>query len=79
MLDRIRQALRRRPDTAAGIPITGRRQSGGGRRMLTADQVTKIRIEVAAGKSQRKVAADYGISQPAVYQIINRISYKDIP
>lgn len=72
MLDRIRQALRR--------PVTGGRRpaSGGGRRRLTAAQVKEIRRRVAAGDSQRQVAADNGISQPAVYAIINRYSYKDV-
>ena len=72
MLDRIRNMARQ---------VNGNKpppKRGGGRRLLTAGQVRTIRRRVAAGDSQRQVAADYGISQPAIYAIVNRYTYKNV-
>ena len=73
MLKGIIGKIRKRP------PDGGRRQSGGGgRRRLTAAQVREIRRRAAADESQSALAREFGISQPAVYQIVRRESYKDI-
>ena len=72
MLKAIIGKIRKRP------PDGGRRQSGGGgRRRLTAAQVREIRRR-AADESQSALAREFGISQPAVYQIVRRESYKDV-
>ena len=63
----------RRP--AAG----GRLPGGGGRRRLTPAQVKEIRRRHKGGESQSALAREYGISQPSIYAILNRQSYKDIP
>lgn len=53
--------------------MTSRRRHGNSR--VDDDDVREIRTRVAAGESQRSLAAEYGISQPAVGKIARRVSY----
>lgn len=48
------------------------RGESSGRAKLTEDTVRQIRSRLAVGESQRKIARDYGVSQPAVSLILNR-------
>lgn len=73
MLKGLRDMLNRRPAAHK------RPAAGGGRRLLTAAQVKAIRRRVAAGESQRKVAAEFGMSQPAISNICRYRAYADIP
>ena len=71
MLDRIRGMISR-------PGIDRRPGKGGGRRSLSPAQVKEIRRRWGNGESQRQLAAEFGISQPAIWQIVTRVSYKDI-
>lgn len=45
---------------------------------LTEGKVREIRRRCGAGEKQRDVAADYGVSQMAVWQVVNRKSWKHV-
>lgn len=48
-----------------------------GRAVLTADQVATIRERLAAGKSHRSIARDFGVSHVAVGKIARRETWRD--
>jgi len=54
------------------------RQKGGGKSILTEEQVKEIR---AIGNSQRVIdtAEKYGISQAQIYRILRKVNWKHIP
>lgn len=54
------------------------RGEAAGQAKLTEDQVRDIRRRVAAGETQRRVAAEYGISQPAVGYIVRRMTWSHV-
>lgn len=45
---------------------------------LTAATVRIIRQRAAAGTSQRALAREYGVSQPAIHQAVARLTWKHI-
>ena len=53
-------------------------KAGGGRRRLTPEQAQEIRRRHAAGESQSALGRRYGISQAAIWQIIERVSYREV-
>lgn len=53
-------------------------KAGGGRRRLTPEQAQEIRRRHAAGESQSALGRRYGISQAAIWLIIERVSYREV-
>ena len=47
-------------------------------RIFTDEQVREIRTLNASGVSQCELARRYGLSQPTIYRIVHRLSYKDV-
>ena len=54
------------------------RISGYEQRRLTVEQVKEIRSMALKGHSQRRIARQFPISQPAIHKIITRQTYKDV-
>jgi len=48
------------------------------RAKLTEDTVRKIRHLHAAGKSQASIAKQFGVSQPAIGQIVQRATWRHV-
>ena len=56
-------------------PSTRRHGTANGAARLTDDQVRAIRTQYAAGARQVDLAADFGVSQPLISQIIRRAAW----
>ena len=49
-----------------------------GRKYLTDEQVLIVREDYLNGKPQLKIAAEYGLSQKTVSEIIKRVTYTNV-
>jgi hypothetical protein len=46
---------------------------------LTAEKVSTIRRRAAAGETQRSLAAEFGMSQPTISEIVRRVIWRHVP
>ncbi len=47
-------------------------------RLFSETEIRRIRRDYAGGKSQKKLALEYGVARNTIYQIVNYLTYKDI-
>ena len=77
-MDVIQHALTGLADDKPVMSSGGIARGAARRRMLTSAQAQEIRRRHAAGESQSALGRRYGISQPAIWQIIERVSYREV-